>query len=199
MTLRLAKGMREHERAGALRAALVNLYKDRRWVEIDGVVFRAVKPAYASLEDLLSGAGSRVHGSRWIAPGTLAVLHAAGTPEGAVREALAQYRRYGVKLPDALHLVLRGVRLRLRRVLDLRDRDVCGALGVSLEDLRNVEWERANREHAEALTQAIGRLSAAVGFSGLRVPSAADRSGTNVVVFVTRLGEGESAAVPDAP
>ena len=73
MTLRLAKGMREHERAGALRAALVNLYKDRRWVEIDGVVFRAVKPAYASLEDLLSGAGSRVHGSRWIAPGTLAV------------------------------------------------------------------------------------------------------------------------------
>lgn len=187
-----------HPECSRLISAMRRLRADERGTGLDATVFRAAHPRYAQMPDLVSGVGAMVKGSRWNAPGALTVLHAAMTPEGALAEAMAGRRKYG--LPDklALPLVLRGIGIRLTRVLDLCDGGVRVSLRVSEDRLVGADWEAENRAGREAVTQAVGRAAAEAGFEGLIVPSAADPGARNVAVFVDRVGRRSRVVLDEA-
>ena len=59
--------------------------------------YRSTTPEYAKEADLITGEGSRLHGSRWNPPG-IAAVSASFTPETAMEESLAHFRYYGIPL-----------------------------------------------------------------------------------------------------
>lgn len=190
--------LQQHGEYERIFAAMRRIRRDGIGVAFHETVFRAASPKYADLPDLISGAGSKQNGSRWNPPGLMAVLHAAWTPEDAVSEAMATRRRYNLPDQASLPLMIRGIRCKLRGVLDLRDGDVRVSIRVSLERMLETDWEHENNQGAEALTQAIGRAAASAGFEGLLVPSVAASSGTNTVVFVERLGRRSRIVLDEA-
>ncbi|HLW65477.1 MAG TPA: RES family NAD+ phosphorylase, partial [Gemmataceae bacterium] len=89
----------------------------------EGVVYRSTSPKYASEADLVTGRGSAQFGGRWNPIG-IAAVYASLTPETAMAETLASNRYYGLPVEDAMPRVFVAVRVRLKRVLDLRDRTI---------------------------------------------------------------------------
>ena len=163
-----------------------------------GVVFRSASPAYAATRDLLSGEGVRRHGGRWNPPGSLAAIYASETPETALAEALAQFRRYGIPDRDAMPRVLVALDLRLARVLDMTDGAVRRVLRVSRRRMTAEPWRRLQDSGREGVTQAIGRIAFEAGLEGMRTPSAALPGGVNFVVFPAALDAGSSVTVAEA-
>ena len=184
----------EYER---IAAATTRLFEAGAGVRFQGFVYRAAHQAYAKLPDLISGQGSMLNGSRWNAPGAMRVLHAADSPEHAISEALANYRRFGIPVPGDLHIVVRAIQIDVRNVLDLRDGSVRHALRVSEDRMLGANWEHENAIGEEAISQAVGRAVAAAGFCGMLAPSAAVARTTNTVVFVDQLGSKDQVTVKD--
>ena len=164
----------------------------RTW---EGVAFRSVSPAYAGARDLLSGEGVRRHGGRWNAAGSFAAVYASLSPETAVAEALAHARHYGIPDAEALPRVLVALDASVAALVDLTEARARRILRVSRRRLRGEPWRRAADAGREALTQAIGRAAFEGGLEGLLVPSAASRTGVNIVVFPERLRPGSRLAV----
>lgn len=170
----------DHDR---LLVALRKSRAENRCRSFRGEAYRAAAGPWSEAPELLSGAGALRYGSRWLAPGVAPVLHLASTPELALSEALARHRRANVPEWQAMPLVVRGVRIDVDVLFDLGDGELRRALGVSATRLRAEDWEDANHRGEEALTQAIGRAALAAGIEALRVPSAADAAGRNLVIF----------------
>jgi len=187
-----------HDEYERVLAAARRLFDEGNAVRLSTTVFRAAKPKYADLPDLISGEGSNIKGSRWNAPGTMRVLHASDSPESSLSEALATYRHYGIPVPSDLHIVVRAIHVEARSFLDLREGDVRQAIRVSEERLLSARWEQENADGREAVSQAVGRAAAEAGFSGLIAPSAAVPHATNTVVFVDFLGPNGSVALGTA-
>lgn len=158
-------------------------------------MFRATNPKYSELPDLISGKGSKLKGSRWNAPGQMRVLHASDSPEIALTETLATYRRFGIPVPSDLHIVVRAIHVDAWPFLDLREGEVRQSIRVSEDRLLSADWEQQNSDGQEAVSQAVGRAAAAAGFSGLIASSAAVPEATNTVVFVDYLGTRGSASL----
>jgi hypothetical protein len=72
------------------------------------------------------------------------------------------------------------VRVRLGRVLDLRDRGVRQALGLTVEQLRSADV---------GLTRAIGEAAIAAGYEALVAPSAAGPGHVVAVFLANRVPE----------
>lgn len=179
--------MKPHAEFDRLLAASQRLFRAGAMTKFRQFIYRAAYPEHSDLPAFISCEGSKLHGSRWNAPGTFRVLHAADTPENAVSEMLAAYRRYNLPLPTDLHMVIRSIRCEVDRMLDLRDGEIRSALRVSEERVLG-DWMAENNAGHEAVSQAVGRAAAAAGFRGLLAPSSAVPGSTNTVVFVDRLG-----------
>jgi len=155
-----------------------------------GIAYRSTSPAYANSRDLLSGEGVRRHGGRWNPRGAFAAVYASLAPETALAEALYRFRDYGFSEADALPRVFVALEVRASAVADLTDGRARQALRVSRRRMRRESWRRLQAAGREAVTQAIGRAAYERGLEALLVPSAADRAGTNLVLFPARLRPG---------
>lgn len=188
-------GPKPTRRSVHLRAALDRCLKlAAPW---EGIVYRSVTPKYARSADLLSGLGSRRVGGRWNPPGTMNAVYASLDPETAMREALSHYRYYRIPEHDAMPRVFVAIRIKLRRVLDLRPPEVRTTLRVSLDRMTRHDWRKAQEKQAESLTQALGLAAFELGLHALLVPAATGPGGgpgtspvarpvaieSNVVVF----------------
>ena len=80
-----------------------------------------------------------------------------------------------------------GVKLNVKRLLDLTDAGIRRKLGFRLDELTGEHWHAIQSGGEESWTQAIGRGALAAGFEGVLAPSARDRRGTNVVIFPDNL------------
>jgi RES domain-containing protein len=160
-------------------------------VSFEGVVYRSSTPKYATEADLLTGEGSRRFGGRWNPVG-IAAVYACLTPETAMAEALAYNRYYGLPIEDAMPRTFVAVRARLKMVLDLRNGAVRRRLQLSETRILTLDWRRELREGREPVTQRLGRAAHAGRWEGLIVPSAADQTGHNLLIFPDRLAS-ESA------
>jgi hypothetical protein len=85
-------------------------------------------------------------------------------------------------------MVIAAVEARLSLVLDLTQPMVLRTLREPLARLRREDWQRAQDQGREALTQAIGRAAFEEGLEALLAPSAAVEDAVNIVVFPARLG-----------
>ena len=129
---------------------------------------------YSDLKEILETKYSIV-GGRYNPPG-IAILYLSCDEYTCLAE--RTYARKQATIPESkfFPLTIFAIKVRLTKILDLTDGDVCLALGVLESDLtdedNNTNWFAIQDSGKEALTQSIGRLAKEVGFEGLLVPSA---------------------------
>ncbi|HEY1052381.1 MAG TPA: RES family NAD+ phosphorylase [Prosthecobacter sp.] len=143
--------------------------------------------SYSKAGDVVNGAGALHASGRWNLRGAMRLSYTAMAPGTALAEALAHVTYYGLPLNKALPRALVALRLKAGRVLDLRDGDVRQALRLSKQTIRHLDWRADNQAGREAVTQAWGKTFSDAGFEAVIVPSAADSSGTNVLVYPENL------------
>jgi len=153
-----------------------------------GTIYRSTTPAYAASKDMLSGEGSRRYGGRWNAPGTFPAVYGSLDPETAMAEALAHFRYYGIPLESAMPRIFVAIDVLLSRVLDLRDRQVLRALGVTRARIVHCNWRALGAEGERPVTQIIGEAACTVSLEAILVPSSARNGGSNLVAFPGSLG-----------
>jgi RES domain-containing protein len=157
-------------------------------------VYRSSTPRYATESDLLTGAGSKMHGGRWNPVG-IAVVYNSLTPETAMAETLAQSRYFGIPIEESMPRVFVATVVNLHSVLDLRQGLVRQRLQVSQDRILAVDWRKEVHAGRVPITQLIGQAAAEIGLEGLIVPSAADHKGHNLLVFPENLATSSSATV----
>ena len=152
-----------------------------RW---EGLAFRAAPLEFARLTHLLDGKGSLQAGGRWLAAGTFRAVNLSTTPETAIKESSANFSYYNFALSDVNPKVVVGLRLKLKRVIDLTHPRGIRAQGwLRLGELLAEDWRKINDARHESRSRAFGRASQHFGAEALLVPSARVRGGVNVVYF----------------
>lgn len=163
----------------------------------DVTLFRFINPSYSKAMDIIDGAGALHADGRWNLKGATPLSYTATAPETALAEALAHVRYFRLPEAKALPRVLVGLRLKAKRVLDLRDGKVRKALRLSEDTIRKLDWRAENQTGRESVTQAWGAAFARSGFEAVIVPSAASADGANVLVFPNNLLSGSKFEVTE--
>ncbi len=166
----------------------------RRATALEGTVYRSAAPQYATSSDLISEAGSRLHGGRWNPVGVAAVYGSLSS-EIALAETLAHSRYYNLPVQAAMPRTFVAVEFALCAVLDLTLRRNRQALGISQQRLLNCDWRAERQRDAFPITQQIAQASVNIRFKAILVRSAADPTGQNLVVFVDHLRTGSRLVV----
>lgn len=123
-------------------------------------------------------------GARFNAAGSFPMVYGSTTPELAMIESLAFQRRAGLPVEQALPLVFKAIRVKVKRLLDLTDIAVMTALGVTANQLLTEAWWLARLRGEESLTQAVGRAAHVSGVQALRVASSHSAAyGQNIVLL----------------
>jgi RES domain-containing protein len=152
-----------------------------------GKMCRAVSARYANSQDLLTGEGAKKHGGRWNPPGLFRAVYGTLDPYAALAETVGVYGHYNIPFEQRLPLVLIAIDVRLVRVLDLTDGKLRRHLGVSKERMLVADWQIAQTQGSEGLTQAIGRLAWEANVEALLVPSLKLKKERNLVVFPDQM------------
>ena len=159
---------------------------------LSGVWYRCVETSFA--HEIVSGEGARTHGARWNPIGSFRTVYLSATPETALEEYLARARR--MKWPDhkSLPMVMAGVEVNARRILDLRVPEVAAVI----DPLLKAEWQhwRSIQSRREAASQAIGRAARESGLQGLLAISRQVKGGLNLVLFLDKLGRHDQLSAP---
>jgi RES domain-containing protein len=159
---------------------------------LNSVWYRCVETSFA--HEIVSGEGARRHGGRWNPIGSFRAVYLSDTPETALQEYLARARR--MKWPDhkSLPMVMAGVEVKVRRVLDLRVPEVAAAVEPFLKAER-LQW-RSIQSRREAASQAIGRAVRETGLQGLLATSQQVKAGLNLVLFPDKFGRHDQLSAP---
>ena len=158
-------------------------------LKLTAVGLRSAGVKYANESDLTSGDGAGYYGGRWNPPGIKAVYMSLD-PITATKESYQEFTKFGFETNSIRPRVIVGVKLKLRRLLDLTDARVRRRLGFRLDELMEEDWHSIQCAGDESWTQAIGRGCRSAGFEGLIVHSARNRRGKNVVAFPDKLDKG---------
>jgi RES domain-containing protein len=187
-TVLLAGNLASHLRSTEFAAGIGRC----RPVAYAGKLLRVTGMDYANTDDLLSGDGSLRFGGRYNAKGGFRAIYASLELDTATAELLAHHRRQGRPDPEAdvFPIAIVSLEVEVDRLLDLTDAAVRRNLKITLKDL-DEDWQSAQNQGQEALTQAIGRLALSAGYQGLVAPSAAKRGGRNLVFFREVASEGQ--------
>ena len=174
--------IKPNPRYGAFVAALKKF--KRRFSKWQGIAFRAAPLEFARLEKLLDGKGSLQVGGRWLAAGTFRAVNLSTTQETAIKESSANFTYYNFALSDIKPKVVVGVRLKLKKVIDLTNpHGVRAQLWPRWDELLAEDWRQINDAGHESQSQAFGRATHDVGAEALLAPSARVRGGINLVYF----------------
>jgi RES domain-containing protein len=155
-----------------------------------GELYRSSSPRYANKDDLLSGAGSKTAGGRWNPPKSFRTVYTSLDPHTAIDEALAHFVHFDLPIAKAMPRVLVALDAQLQQVLNLTDDLIRQALRVPLSRLVTESWRDEQGAGREALTQVLGRIAFETNWEGLLVPSAARKSGRNLIIFPAKLRAG---------
>lgn len=141
-------------------------------------VFRHCQEDHANLHATLeasSAAEGRFHVQR-----EFGAVYVAADPETALAELDHKARRAGLSREDLLPRLLLTLELTTRRILDLTDRGVQKAWGLTAADLSSDDHTRC---------QEVARAARDDGYEAIRFPSARG-VGENYAVFLDRLAPG---------
>ncbi len=117
--------------------------------------------------------------------GLTPTVYASSSETIALKEALHNFGRYGIK-PRQKPRVLIDIEIELSSLVPMLPL-LENLTWPSLKELLEEDWEAVNASGVESLSQAFGRALWELGYEGLRVPSARDRRGQNLIWFPERL------------
>lgn len=161
----------------------------------EGPVFRFVKPKQSSVKAMFAGKGPRYNSGRWLLKGGKLATYTSLLPETALVEALAASRYYGFPESSAAPLVFVTARVKLKKVLDLRDGKLRQRLRLSEESIIGTDWRANNSTKIEAITQAWGWALHETGAEGFLCQSAAYAGEANLIIFPENLSGKSSVNV----
>ncbi|HEX8495374.1 MAG TPA: RES family NAD+ phosphorylase [Pyrinomonadaceae bacterium] len=147
-----------------------------------GICFRNVKHKFANLQDILSTRGSFETGGRYNFAGAFGVLYLACDAHTCLEEVTRVTRSGNFSAAMNFPRTFIGIKVKLSKVLDLTDPRMRRRLGVSRAMLVETNWELAQSQGSEVITQSLGRLARAAGFEAVLTPSAA-WAGNNLNIF----------------
>lgn len=146
-------------------------------VRFRGVAYRHSAPVHAEIGSTLLE-GSRRAGGRFNPTGEFGALYLSLDTETMWAELSRLALRTGVELTELDPRTMSVVRVRLKRVLDLRNAREQDRWGIDDEALMSEGYGGC---------QALARAARRAGFEGILYPSAARPAGSNLVVFLDRL------------
>ena len=137
----------------------------------------------------MSGEGSHRAGGRWNYPGVFHAVYCASSPELANTEFFAGCESAGLPKEKMMPVIGKPVRVKLDRVLDLRDHIILRRLGIRVRDMREDPWRHATDQSKESLCQAIGRAAYQNRAEALLAPPAcaSKRPDFNIVLIRENL------------
>jgi len=153
---------------------------------LSGEMYRSAAPKYATTADLVTGEGSRRFGGRWNPPGVSAV-YGSFTPQTALEETLAHSHYYSLPLNTSMPRTFVAIEFSLTAVFDITVGKLRQSLGISEKRLLDCDWRAEVDAGRTPITQAVGDAAFQAGLEAILVRSAADSSGTNLVVFTSNL------------
>src|SRR5580698_7073607 len=129
---------------------------ERRFSKWEGLAFRAAPLEFARLAKLTDGRGSLKAGGRWVAAGNFRAVNLSTTPETAIKESNASFTYYNFAPDDVKPKVVVGVRLKLKKVVDLAgSHGVRGQPWLPLDELLSEDWRQINDAGHESRSQAF--------------------------------------------
>ena len=131
-------------------------------------------------------------GGRWD-DGTLDVLYTSETRETATAERRFHLYQGQPLAPSRVAYVLFELSVSLKAVMEFADVGALAAVGMAVD--RYGELSYAAREREYPRSQEIGEVCAFLGADGLRVPSARDRTQSNLIVFCEQSTDIEKSIV----
>ena len=143
---------------------------------------------YANESDLVTGAGSAIHGGRWN-PRGLRAIYGSLDVITAVKESYQLLAAFGFT-GGVKPRVIAGAQVKVRRVLDLKDAQTLEQLGFTERDLVEEDWRSIQFSGQESWTQAIAKAAVKAGFEAVRAPSAQNSEGVNFVIYPDHLLKG---------
>ncbi|MCE9552146.1 MAG: RES domain-containing protein [Planctomycetes bacterium] len=142
--------MAAHPNSAQIAAGFATLLTAARaW---EGTIYRFVTVPYANRHNLLSGAGSRLHGGRWNPAGKFNVVYGSLTPATAIVESLGTFSAFGVPPEKARPRVFAAIRLWIQSVLDLRNAQTLAAFGLTANEIAQDDWQAIQDQGQESLT-----------------------------------------------
>lgn len=160
-------------------------------VPFSGTCFRSVSPKYATKDRFLSARGSYITGGRYNFVGTFEALYLACDTHTCNEEVTKELLRNSFEVAALLPRMMIGIRVSFTSVLDLTSSDVRNRLGVTRKSLVQPGWqEDQDLRGIKAWTQQLGEWARDSGFEAIRAPSAAWKTGSNLIVFPDLLRPG---------
>jgi len=157
-----------------------------------GDVVRQSKPRFMSQPYRMTGAGSVIKGARWSVRGLMPTVYGSNNPATLAAEANYKGLKYGWTAADLKAQLMIGMHFELQSVVDLTAAATQQALGVTLNDTINCDWDAEQTAGREALTQAIARAAFEREAEGLIVPCARLTGGVNLVYYPTHRRTGST-------
>lgn len=127
-----------------------------------------MQPKYGNSLDAFSGEGSREASGRFHGKGQFVIVYTSTDLKTAEWEYSNTARSSGFNITSLLPYIIIGANVTLSKVLDLSDASVRKRLGVTLAEIRGVEWDTS---FDETVTQVIGRLAYETKFEAILAPS----------------------------
>lgn len=173
---------------------LIHRLKVIKPTRMEVTAYRSATPEYAQQTDLLTGDGSRLHGSRWNPPG-IAAVYASLAPETAMEESLAHFRYYGIALHAAMPRIFVAIQAKLSKVVDLTQGANRKRLLIAEQRLLECDWRKEMASGTAPLSQLVGQAASEAGLEALLVRSATDATGRNIVIFPDNLRKASHLSV----
>lgn len=138
---------------------------------------------YPTQKQILGGEGAFLHGGRLNVRNSFPVVYGSTDEETALAESKAHAKRYGLTIRKPRILVT--ISFKLQWILDLRDSSIRRALGATLKQLGEEDWEKLQTSGIESLGQTLGRAVFDSGAEAIIIPSFASKRGVNIAFFPT--------------
>jgi RES domain-containing protein len=173
------------------------LRKSRRYFSPwEAIVFRAAPLEFARIVKLLDGMGSFRFGGRWSAAETFPAVNLSTSREGALNESNANFAYYNLSQIEVRPKVIVGIRLRLKRIIDLKDpHGISREDWLHLEELLAEDWRKVNDAGHESESQAFGRAAHDAEAEGISMASARVSQASNIIYFPDSLSKNSRVQV----
>jgi len=169
---------------GGIDPELIRRVDSLARVSFAGAGFRHLGPGHSPM----SGEGARIRGGRWNPEDSFPVLYVALSPDAAVAEFYRLAERQGMPAENLLPRRFQEYAVELRELLDIREEDSRGGLGLTAAVITGVDPSRC---------QAVGDAAHYAGFEGILAPSATG-AGDVLAIFTGNLVAGSSIEVGDS-